>query len=127
MEKNKVKVIIGGMEYTLVTPEEAEYVQRVAILVDKKLSEITEYNPHLSTAMAAMLTSINLADDYLKIDDSMDNLRKQVAEYSKSEQTASGAIVERDKRIEELEKEVQNLKIELAKTEAAPKNYSKHR
>lgn len=127
MEKNKVKVIIGGMEYTLVTPEEAEYVQRVAILVDKKLSEITEYNPHLSTAMAAMLTSINLADDYLKIDDSMDNLRKQVAEYSKSEQTASGAIAERDKRIEELEKEVQNLKIELAKTEAAPKNYSKHR
>lgn len=125
MEKNKVKVIIGGTEYTLVTPEQAEYVQRVAILVDKKISEITEYNPHLSTAMSAMLTAINLSDDYLKLESASDNLRNQVAEYSKNEHTAKSQLDEKTKqlgeleqKVQELEREVQDLKIELAKTES---------
>lgn len=115
MEKNKVVVRINGMDYTLVTPEKAEYVQRVAILADKKMSEISEHNPHLSTAMLAMLTAINLADDCLKLEDGADNLRKQVAEYSKKEQDTRGELEESQKKSAALEKEVQSLKIELAR------------
>ena len=115
MEKNKVVVRINSTDYTLVTPEEPEYVQRVAILVDKKMAEISEHNPHLSTAMLAMLTSINLSDDYLKLEDGTDNLRKQVADYSKSEKQMKTKLDEAEKRTEELVKEVQRLKIELAK------------
>ena len=44
MEKNKVKVLIKGQEYTLVTAESAEYVQRVAVRVDKTLAAIAEGN-----------------------------------------------------------------------------------
>ncbi len=119
MEKNKVKVIINNTEYTLVTPEKPEYVQRVAILVDKKIAEITEVNPHLSTAMTAMLSAINLADDFLKNEDSADNLRNQVAEYSKSNKSMNSDITEKNKHIKELEKEVERLKIALAKAESA--------
>ncbi len=118
MEKKKVKVLINGAEYTLVTAEPAEYVQRVAVRVDKALSEIAQANKHLSTAMLAMLTSINLADELLRVEDTSDNLRKEVAEYSKNEINLSTQVSEKTKRIEELEKTVQKLQIELAKSSA---------
>ncbi|MBR5155326.1 MAG: cell division protein ZapA [Clostridia bacterium] len=116
MEKKKVKVLINGAEYTLVTAEPAEYVQRVAVRVDKALSEIAQANKRLSTAMLAMLTSINLADELLRIEDAADNLRKEIADYSKAEIQLSTQLSEKTKRVEELEKTVQNLQIELAKS-----------
>ncbi len=115
MEKNKVKVLIRGTEYTLVSPEEPEYVQRVAVLADKKLNEIYETSPRLSTALAAMLTAINLADDYIKLDDAADDLRVQIAEYLKNEEKLSAELKESKDMIAKLENEVQSLKIELAK------------
>lgn len=118
MEKKRVKVLINGAEYTLVTAEPAEYVQRVAVRVDKALSEIASANKRLSTAMLAMLTSINLADELIRIEDSADNLRKEIADYSKNEIQLSTKLSEKSARIEELEKKVQELQIELAKSTA---------
>lgn len=115
MEKNKVKVLINGAEYTLVSAEPAEYVQRVAIRVDRKLSEIKSENPQLTNVMAAMLTAINFSDEYIKLEDSSDNLRKQVAAYAKNESKLSAALDERTQRVKELESQVQELKIELAR------------
>lgn len=118
MEKNRVKVIISNTEYTLVTSETPEYVQRVAIFVDKKISEITQNNPHLSTAMSAMLTAINLADDCLKNKDSADTLRDSVAEYSKNNSKLTETLSDKDAKIKELEGEIQKLKLKLAKAVA---------
>lgn len=118
MEKKKVKVLINGAEYTLVTAEPAEYVQRVAVRVDRALSEIAQSNKRLSTAMLAMLTSINLADELIRLEDTADNLRTKVAEYSKSEILLSTQVSEKTARIDELEKKVQELQIELAKSTA---------
>ncbi|MBE7023608.1 MAG: cell division protein ZapA [Ruminococcaceae bacterium] len=115
MEKNKVKVLINGAEYTLVSAEPAEYVQRVAIRVDRKLSEIKSENPQLTNVMAAMLTAINFSDEYIKLEDSSNNLRKQVAAYAKNESKLSAALDERTLRVKELESQVQELKIELAR------------
>ena len=115
MEKNKVKVLINNAEYTLVTAEPAEYVQRVAIKVDRKLKEIKKENPQLTNVMAAMLTAINLSDEYIKLEDAADNLRKQVADYSKNEMKLTAALDDRTAKVEELEKTVQELKIELAR------------
>ena len=126
MEKNKVKVLINGAEYTLVTAEPAEYVQKVAVRVDRKLKEIKKENPQLTNVMTAMLAAINLSDEYIKLEDAMDNLRKQVTEYSANEGKLSAALDERTARVSELEKEVQNLKIELAKCSSSNYN-SSHR
>lgn len=118
MEKKKVKVLINGAEYTLVTAEEPEYVQRVAVKVDKTLTEISAANPRLSTAMLAMLTSINLADELIRLEDSADNLRKQVSDYSKSEIQLSTQVSEKAAQIKELEQKIHDLQIELAKSSA---------
>ncbi|MBQ2932804.1 MAG: cell division protein ZapA [Clostridia bacterium] len=118
MEKKKVKVLINGAEYTLVTHEPAEYVQRVAVRVDKALSEIAKVDKTLSTAMLAMLTSINLADELIRQEDNADNLRKQVAESLKNETQLSAKVSQQTARIRELEENIQELKIELAKCNA---------
>ena len=117
MEKKKIKVLIGGTEYTLVTSECEEYVQKVAIRVDRKLKEIKRESPQLTNAMAALLAAINLSDEYIKLEDSMDNLRKQIAEYSKNENRLTSALDERSSRVKALEEKVQELKIELARHE----------
>ena len=118
MEKQRVKVLINGAEYTLVTAEPAEYVQRVAIRVDRALAEIGRDNGHLSTAMLSMLTSINLADQLLRTEDAADNLRKEITEYSKKEVELNALLTEKTTKVETLERKVQELQIELAKSNA---------
>ena len=117
MDKKKIKVLIGGTEYTLVTSECEEYVQKVAIRVDRKLKEIKRESTQLTNAMAALLAAINLSDEYIKLEDSMDNLRKQIAEYSKNENRLTSALDERSSRVKVLEEKVQELKIKLARHE----------
>ena len=83
MEKNKIRVRISDVDYTLVSTEPPEYIHKVAYIVDKKMTEIIKTNSRLSSAMAAILTAVNLADEQLKSLESADNLRNKVAEYDK--------------------------------------------
>jgi len=110
MEKNKVKVLINGAEYTLVTSESAEYVQRVAVRVDRKFKEIRRENLALTNNMVAILTAINMTDDYIKMEEEANNLRKQIAEYAKNEKLYSSMLSDRNKRIAELESMITNKK-----------------
>ena len=118
MEKQRVKVLINGAEYTLVTSEPAEYVQRVAVRIDRAIAELRRDNNHLSTTMLSMLTSINLADQLLRTEDAADNLRKEIADYSKNEAQLNARLTEKTTKVEALERKVQELQIELAKSNA---------
>lgn len=77
-DKNKVNVRIAGKDYTLVGSEPEEYIQKVALYVDKKLNTIMNQNSKLSTSMASVLTAINVADDYFKARENIDNLSKEL-------------------------------------------------
>ncbi len=77
-DKNKVNVRIAGKDYTLVGNETEEYIQKVALYVDKKLNTIMNQNSKLSTSMASVLTAINIADDYFKACENIDNLSKEL-------------------------------------------------
>lgn len=110
MEKRKVKLVIGGIEYSLVTSDDDDYVEAVAVRVDKKIKKIKDIYPQLTNSTAAILTAINLADDYMKLEISVDNLRKEVAEYAKNEKLFSSLLNERNKKIAELENTIKQLK-----------------
>ena len=68
-DRHKVLVRMAGKEYTLVGVESDEYIHKVAIYIDKKMNEIIKTNNRLSTAMVAVLTAVNVADDYFKASD----------------------------------------------------------
>ncbi len=117
-DKNRVEVRIAGKDYRLVGTESEEYIQRVSLFVDKKMTEIMRRNHRLSTSMAAVLTAINVADDYFKIRESEHALKEKIREAEESIQRLTEEnqriIRERDSL---LEKNTQ-LQLELATREA---------
>ena len=71
MTKNKVHVKIGGASYTIVTEDEAEYVEALADEISENMRAIINSNPSLSMTQAAVLVALNellgtnLSDDEL--------------------------------------------------------------
>jgi cell division protein ZapA len=116
--KNKVYVRIAGKDYTLVGVESDEYIQRIAMYIDKKMLEIMKVNSKLSTSMAAVLTAINVADDYVKTHESEFHLKKEL-KHSLEE---IEKIREENRRLinenAALSGKGTNLQLELAKREA---------
>lgn len=117
MEGKKVEVKINNIEYTLVSNEPEEYVQRVALVVNKHMNKITEGNPQLSTAMKAVLSAINIADDYLKCESVLDNLRVELKGYMEEAKGLSTDLEAKRLEVEKLREDVHKLQIELAKKE----------
>lgn len=117
MDSKKVEVKINNIEYTLVTNEPEEYVQRVALLVNKRMNEIGEGSPQLSTAMKAVLAAINLADDFLKNESVLDNLRIELKGYMEEAKGLGSELEEKRLEVEKLREDVHKLQIDLAKRE----------
>jgi cell division protein ZapA len=117
-DKNRVEVRIAGKDYRIRGVESDEYLQKIALYVDKKMSEIMKKDNKLSTFMVAVLTAINVADDYLKTRESEYNLKRELENANNRIQ----ALIAEDKRIaalnEELSKSNTELQLELAKREA---------
>ena len=63
MTKNKVHVKIGGASYTIVTEDEAEYVEALADEISENMRAIINSNPSLSMTQAAVRAQIK---DYLE-------------------------------------------------------------
>lgn len=93
MDKNKVKVMIAGIEYALSTEESPEYTAMLASTIDERLKEIRSANPFISTNQAAVLIALQYANDAKKAEMSADNLRAQIKDYLED---ASQAKSERD-------------------------------
>lgn len=83
MSLTKTVVSIGGVEYTLCGDENAEYIHRVALKVNSKIEEMKDKHPDLTNMQLAMLTAINLADDYIKLYDDYEALKRTVESHGK--------------------------------------------
>ncbi|MBO5364477.1 MAG: cell division protein ZapA [Clostridia bacterium] len=117
MENKRVEVKINNVEYMLVTNEPEEYVQRVALLVNKRMAQIQQENKQLSTAMTAVLAAINIADDYLKNEEVLDNLRSELKSYAEESGNQGEELESKRLEVERLKEDVHKLQIELAKKE----------
>ena len=116
--KNRVELRIAGKDYTVVGTEPEEYIQRVGLYVDKKMSEVMKISNKLSTSLAAVLTAINVVDDLFKSRESELNAKK---ELKKALDELESLREERKRLLEEnsaLSGTNERLKLELAKREA---------
>jgi len=78
--KQKTEVTIAGKRYTIVGEEKADYIQKIAKYVDDKMTELINQNNELTQDRAAVLTAINIADEYFKAEENADSLRGQIVE-----------------------------------------------
>ncbi|MDR1261981.1 MAG: cell division protein ZapA [Oscillospiraceae bacterium] len=79
MEKSKTSVRIAGHEYTIVSHDAPEHIQRVAAYVDRRMMDLATAS-RLSPNIVSVLTAMNLADDLLKAQDENVRLRQQLLE-----------------------------------------------
>ena len=101
---NRVNITVAGRDYTLVAEDAAEYVEKVAAHVDAKLSALT-HDKRLSLADAAILTAVNLADEYFKEAEAMENLRTQMKSYLEESARAKLELAEAKREIFKLQNE----------------------
>lgn len=116
-EKQKLEVRICGRDYTLVSEDAPEYVQRVAFYVDRQMREVEATNPRLSISMSAILTALNISDQYLKEQEGNDRLKEELARRQSvltAEQEKSKALAS---QLQELQNRYQALQIQYAKKE----------
>ena len=81
MEKNKVKLSIAGSDYYVTTDDDPKYVLDLGNSLDETLSKIIAGNSRLSVTQAAILASLEYADEARKATETADNLRSQIKEY----------------------------------------------
>ena len=65
-DKVCVKVKIFGNEYSFSAHETEEYVKKVCSYVDEKMNTVMSDNPGLSAYNLAVMTCVNISDEYHK-------------------------------------------------------------
>ncbi|MBA4543742.1 MULTISPECIES: cell division protein ZapA [Thermoactinomyces] len=72
--KNKLTVEIYGQQYHLTGKASPGHMRQVAGHVDEKMRQIADNNPRLDATKLAVLSAVNIADDYLKLKQEYDEI-----------------------------------------------------
>ena len=103
--ENKITVNICGTDYTLMAEESPSYMQKVAAMVDAKMSEIMA-GGRISRTDAAVLAAANIADELLKQQSSTENLRSQLKGYLDDANRAKNELSECKREIFKLQQQL---------------------
>ena len=76
--KNKTTVNIGGREYSIVSPESNEYIQRISIQLDERIRELSDAFFSLSSLDVTTLAALNLMDDYIKTREELERISGEI-------------------------------------------------
>lgn len=106
---NKVTVKIANHEYTIVGEEKKEYLLQLAAHVDEKIESTSKANPKLSQTMTAVLTAINIADEYYSQLNENSELRKNLNKPLEELEKASKYIKDLERTISEKESQIDKI------------------
>jgi len=82
-EKNRVTVKIYGQEYTIAGDTPREHIMRVADYVNTKMHEIARALPGGSVSSLAVLSAVNVADDYFTAVERLSSMKLQNEQLEK--------------------------------------------
>lgn len=83
MENNKVTVKIFGQEYIIVGAKSREHILKVADYVDSKMEEMSKSLGNASLSSVAVLSALNVADEYFSALDKFGYLEKENSQFDK--------------------------------------------
>ncbi len=78
-QKTRLTVDIYGYQYTIVGTESEYHIRRVTEMVDDKMREIGDRNPSLDTQKIAVLTAVNMVNDYLKMEEELQEMKMELS------------------------------------------------
>ncbi len=123
-QKNKVLVKINGQEYPIVGAEPKEYLLKVGSFVDDNMEAVARANKRLSTSMIAVLTCINISDQYLKLkrlveelQQEMERPKEKVAEMEAYIEALHGKLNEKNEECSNLENKIREIETNIEEDE----------
>lgn len=142
---NTVCVKINGVDYNLKGEEREQYLYKVAEYVDNKMQALMEGNRKLSPSSAAILTALNVVDDFMKCDrayqelcDEIELMEKEVRGIKEENDLLKGQLLQiehlsqklrdeleeaKDKQSTEVRESVERLNLELKATQDKAEQY----
>lgn len=78
-QKTRLTVDIYGYQYTIVGTESEYHIRRVTEMVDDKMREIGNRNATLDTQKIAVLTAVNMVNDYLKMEEELQEMKMELS------------------------------------------------
>ena len=83
--KNETEVLIGGKTYTLSGYESEEYLQKVALYINGKITDFKKSDVYRrqTADVQATLLELNIADDYFKAKKKASNLEEELERKEK--------------------------------------------
>lgn len=87
MAKSKqttLKVELLGQQFTLRGEEDTGHLERVADFVKRKLGDVGAGTRSVGPTKVALLTALNIADDYIKAMDESTELKREVETRSRT-------------------------------------------
>jgi len=82
-DKNRVTVKIYGQEYTIAGDKSREHIIKVADHVNMKMHEIAKVLSGVSISSLAVLSAVNVADDYFTVIENLRSLQSQNEQLEK--------------------------------------------
>ena len=112
--KTDIQVLIGGKVYTLSGYESEAYLQRIALYINNKMTELNGVPNYkrLSSEMQKVLLELNMADDYYKAKNQIEILEQDLADHDKTEYNLKHELIAARIRLEEAAEEIERLKSE---------------
>ena len=86
MEETKkgITVDIYGSEYTIKGKESPEYIREIAGYVNKKMDDLSKKSALISPQKVAILSAVNITDEYFKLKSEKQGNKSQIREKTKS-------------------------------------------
>lgn len=78
-ETKKIAVTVGGQSFYLKSDQDDAYLLDLAETIDKRINTMRDENPALTVAKAAVLLSMELLDEYKKLEADYEDFRTEIA------------------------------------------------
>ena len=118
MAKTKVRVTIGGTDYSFMTDDNPEYVIQIAEQVDQQLDELMKRNKWLSLNKAAIYVAVDAQDRARQERSNAEHLRAQMKEYLADSARCRSETEEARREIERLRAELKKRDLRIAELSA---------
>ena len=117
--KNKTEVLIDGKIYTMSGYESEEYLQKVAVYLNNKLSDLSSssvFNRQHADVRGIML-SLNVADDYFKARSQAEVFEEDSVSKNREVYDLKNDLISSQIQLERLKEDYEKLKTEKEELE----------
>ncbi len=75
--KQRTTVSINGQKYVIAGKTDVSHIIEVAKFVDHKMKEMQKINPYLDKTQLAVLTAVNISDEFLRYKKQSEQVEKK--------------------------------------------------